>query len=380
MGQVAVSLILLVSAGLFLRAMQRAASTPIGFDPTGVSMTTVNLALEGYDEDEGTVFFDRLVERLHGVPGVRSAAFASDLPLDMGASHSGVVPEGWEDRDAPMLSVDYNVVSTEYFETLDILLVSGRAFADTDTREALPVVVVNRILAEQIWPESDPLGKQLRFGSRDASYSTVIGVADDVRNQTLTETPKPFVYVPFAQNYRPAIQIVVRSEAGAAAPASLRAAILQIDPALSLTPILPLKQYTSISILPQRLAAWVTTALGALALLLSGMGIYGVVAHAVTQQSREIGTRMALGAEGGDVVRLIVRRGVLLALPGLLFGGVAALALAQLLRAFLIGLSPTDPVALASGALALVAVVGVASLFPAMRAARIHPMEALRYE
>jgi hypothetical protein len=278
--------------------------------------------------------------------------------------------------------VDFNKVSTGYFETLRIPVLSGRAFDATDTEGAERVAVVSRTFAERAWPGHQPLGRTFLFGSFDAERATelrVVGVVEDVKNQMITDEPSAFVYAPLAQWYDASTQVVVRAGGGLdqVAPA-LRQAILQNDPSLSLAPIVELESYTRIGVLPQRLAAALTTVLGVLALLLSGLGVYGVVAHAVGQQTREIGIRMALGAGRGRVLIRVLRGGLGLALPGLGVGAVLALAVTQVMRSMLLGLSPLDPLALGGVAVALTAVVGLATWLPARRAAGVDPAVALR--
>jgi len=204
---------------------------------------------------------------------------------------------------------------------------------------------------------------------------------EDVKNQLLTEERKPFVYVPLWQAYRPATSVVARGPGGidAVAPA-LRGAVLAADPSLSLTPVIALERYTAIGVLPQRVAASITTLLGAFALLLSGLGIYGVVAFAVARRTREIGVRMALGAGRRSVMGSVLAGGLGLALPGIVLGGAAAIGVGHLMRFLLLGSSPVDPLALGAVAASLLAVVLVASAVPARRASAIEPVEALRAE
>ena len=378
-GQVGFSLVLLVGAGLFVRALQRAASVETGFDASGAYMTDVALDMEGYDEETGLAFQERLVERVAAFASVEHAALAVDLPLDLGSHGTAAYPEGWDEEDR--VSVDFNVVSPGYFAALRIPVLSGRAIGAEDHGSSEPVAVVSREFAERVWPGEDPLGRRFGFGGRDEVLRTVVGVVADVKNQFLTEAPKPFVYIPLAQYYRPSTYVVVRADGGIATVApALRAAILDVDPSLSLTPVVALDRYTALGILPQRLAAGITGSLGLLALLLSGLGVYGVVAFATTRRTREIGIRMALGAGRGSVVGMVVRGGLGLALPGLVLGGAAAVGMGYLLRSFLLGLSPTDPITLGVVGSALVGVVLLASAVPARRASAVEPVEALRSE
>ncbi len=383
-GQVALSLVLLASAGLLLRGLQRASSVETGFDASGAYLTGVNLDMEGYEGESGTLLQRQLVERVAAIPVATSAALSIDLPLDMGSHGTSAYPEGWSDTDGRGgIGVDFNHVSPAFFETLGIPVLQGRVFTDDDVAGTERVVVVSRTMVRSVWPEGSPLGRRLRVGLAGIreEWWTVVGVVEDVKNQMLTDTPGPFVYLPLWQVYRPDTKVVVRAagEMSAVGPA-LRRAILEVDPTLSVEPVISLERYTSVGVLPQRLAAAITTGLGALALLLAGLGVYGVVAFSVSQRTREIGVRMALGAGRGRVMRMVLRGGLGLALPGLIVGGVVASGVGFVLRFLLLGLNPLDPVALGGVSLLLLAVVALASVVPGRRAAAVTPIEALRSE
>ncbi len=384
-GQVGLSLVLLVAAGLFLRSLQRAGQVETGFDPSGAYMTGVDLAMEGYDDETGPTFQRRLVESLAARPEVEAAALATDLPLDMGRRSTVAVPEGWSSASGdPGLGVDFNQVSAAYFDALRIPVLQGRAFNEADAAGSERVAVVSRAFAERAWPGEQAVGRTLDFGSFDADRAEqlrVVGVVEDVKNGMITDQPEPFVYTALAQDYQAATQVVVRFRPGASgAGGLLRQWVLELDGGLSLTAVVSLERYTAIGVLPQRLAAGITSALGLLALLLAGLGVYGVVAFSVAQRTREIGVRMALGAGQGRVVRQVLRAGLWLALPGLAVGALLALGASQVLRSMLLGLSPFDPVALGGVAALLIGVVGLATWLPARRAASVAPAEALRSE
>ncbi|HSG49443.1 MAG TPA: FtsX-like permease family protein, partial [Longimicrobiales bacterium] len=383
--QVGLSLVLLVSASLLVRSLQRASEVQTGFDPTGAWLSGVDLAMEGYGPDEGAVLQRRLLESVSGLPGVTSAALAIDLPLDLGSHGTVAYPEGWsgaEGRD--YVGVGFNHVTPEYFATLAIPVLEGRDFAPEEGPGTAPVVAVSRTFADRIWPEGSALGRRLRVSLPEVEeeWRTVVAVVEDVKNQMLTDAAEPFVYLPLWQAYRPDTRVVVRfrTEEPAGVTAQMRGAILAVDGSLSVEPVISLARVTSLGTLPQRVAASVTSVLGLLALLLAALGVYGVVAFAVTRRTREIGVRMALGAGRAAVVRLVLRDGLLLALPGLLVGAVGAAGVGYLLRFLLLGLSPADPVALAGVTATLVGVVVAASLIPGRRAACIEPVEALRSE
>ncbi len=384
--QVAMSLLLATSAGLFLRSLQHAAGVVTGFEAESVLMTSLDLSLEGYGDDNGRELIERIIERLEAVPGVRKAAFSVDLPLDMNARGTGIIPEGVDpDGPDPYVGVDLNQVTLGYFDTLGISLLRGRPFDATDHRQAPRVALVSRTFASQLSPDKEVLGQRFRYGERDADWTTVVGVVEDTKNQTIGETAKPFVYTYLEQDYADRGQLTVAT--GGDPPNgppgmadAIRRAILEVDPSLSVPPVLSLASYTSLGTLPQRLAASITSALGVVALLLAGIGIYAAIAMSVAQRIREIGIRMALGEARVAVLRRVVAGAFRLVLPGLLAGAALSIAAGQLMAGFLIGTSPLDPLTLVLVAIAIGMVVTVASLAPARRASRIDPVVALRSE
>lgn len=380
-GQVGMSLPLLIAAGLFLRSLQRADSIGTGFDPEGVYMTTLDLSMEGYaTPEEGMLAFDRILERVRAIPGALYAAVSTDLPLDGSQSATMSIPEGRDLEDpASRMRVPFNQVTDEYFATLGIPLLAGRAFDSRDTPESTAVAVVSREFARVAWPDGEVLGRRFLHGF-PGTWLTIVGVVEDVKNLLVTDPAESYIYRRKAQNYTPAGILTVRFAGGLEGIAEpLRRSILEVDPRLSMTPVFSVAEYTSVGMLPQRMAASIASGLGLVALLLSGIGIYGVVAFSVLQRTREIGVRMALGADRGRVLRGVIRDALGLALPGLVLGAVAAVILGRLLEAFLLGVSPLDPAAFAAVGCALLVVVLIASFVPARRAARVDPSEALRY-
>jgi predicted permease len=376
MAQVALSLVLLASAGLFLRSLQRASTIDPGFDPVDVQMVSFDLNMDGYDRARGALFQQRLLERVRQMPRVTAAAYASDLPLDLGNSGTQVFPEDWQDRgEQNYLGTHFSRVGGDYFNTLRIASLQGRVFSAIDHERSPRVAVVSKAFAERVWPQQDAVGKRLRL---DEEMHTVIGVVQDVKNQTLMETTEPMAYFATSQSYDPALTLLVRGESVSAQ--ELRAAIHEVDPRLSLSFIQRLEDYTAIGIMPQQIAAALTTVLGLIALLLSAMGVYGVIAFTVAQRTREIGTRMALGANAADVVRLIVRDGLSLAGPGLLLGLLAALGLSRVIRSFILGVAPADPATFLVVPLTLLLAIVAASWSPARKAAAIQPIQALKSE
>lgn len=379
MGQVGLSLCLLVASGLFLRSLQRAASIDTGFRVDNVLLTSFDLAREGYGENDGRLFLDRLKDRLSALPGVAAAGFAIDLPLDLSSHGTGIFPEGWEkDRNT---GVEFNYATPGFFEALRIEALRGRLFDSRDVAGSEQVALITPSLANRVWPDQEALGKRFRFGDRDSPWIRVVGIVPEVYNQVLNEAPEPFVYLPLKQQYRGDLYLTVRSEGPVEGmPALLRRELLAVDPSLAFGAFHTLQEFTGAGILPQKLAAAVSTSLAAVALLLSVLGLYGVVAFAAAQRTREIGLRMALGARAGDVIRLVMRTGVLVAVPGLAIGLLLALGLGKLLQSFLLGVSPFDPSVLAGVSGAFLIIVIAAGLTPSVRAARIDPSTSLRDE
>jgi putative ABC transport system permease protein len=293
-----------------------------------------------------------------------------------------VLPEGWEaSEDRPYLGVDFNAVSPGYFSTLRIPVLAGRPLNERDRSGAEPVVVVSRTFADEVWPGESALGRRVLWGTQGDDWVTVVGVVENIHNQLLTDDPKPYAYRPLAQYPRSETHLVVRTPLEEArAVQEVHRGLRAIDPNLSLSPVIRLDHYTAVGTLPQRIAGVLAMTLGLLALLLSGMGVYGVMAFTVHRRTRELGIRAALGAEPGRVLRTILAGGLRLALPGLILGVVLAILVARLLRGLLLGVSPLDPWALGGVALAISGMVLGGTLVPALRAARVDPAEALRYD
>jgi len=377
-GQVALTVMLLLSAGLFVRAMQRASQVDDGIDGRGVSVIGYDLSIDGYDEERGTLFHRQLAARLQAEPGVSAVGFATDLPLDLNHNGTTVVPEGWStDPDAEGLGTGFAHVNGGYFDALQIPLQRGRVFVEGD-RRGEPVVVVSGEFARVAWPGEDPLGRRVGVEGVDR---IVVGVVAEVKNQYLMEGAQPMMYLPLEQDYTSEVSLLVRMEGSAGAAAELIArSMREADARLSTTPVQTLREINALGLLPQRIGAAVTMLFGVLALLLSSIGIYGVIAYMVAQRTREIGVRMALGADRAGVIRLVVGDGMRLALPGVVIGAVAGLGLGVLLRSFILGVAPADPAAVFGAPVLLLAAALIACWVPAARAVAVEPSQALRAE
>jgi predicted permease len=384
--QVAMSTLLLVVAGLLVRALMSAYTVDRGLVTDGVLAASVDLESAGYTSERGVAFYERLRDHLEQTPGIAAANIVDVVPLTLSNRVNEMVKESPSAQATGSTAslVYQNIVSPGHFLTLGIPLVAGRDFDARDRTGGTPVVIINEMLARRFWPGESAVGQ--RVSQRDGRESfgpwlEVVGVARDSRYVTVGEDPKPFMYRPLAQVYRSAGTILVKNRGSAmdALPA-LRTAVGALDPNLAVFNIMTLDAATSISLLPVKVAATLTAALGVLALILGAIGLYGVMSYLVRQRAREIGIRMALGANSGAVVRLIAGQGLHWTAIGLALGLGAAFGVARLIAGFLYGISPTDPMAFGVITLLLTATTLMACYVPARRASRVDPLVALRDE
>jgi predicted permease len=375
--QVALSLMALIAAGLFLRELRHAQQIDTGFETRGVLVMNFNLLREGYTPQRGQVFYDQVVEKTGALPGVQGAAIAESPPLAGGFSRS-VFPEGADTTTTGRILVQVNTVGTGYFQTIGIPIVRGRDFTRADTADSPKVVVVNETMAKQFWKGEEPLGKRFKFFG-DQDYTTVVGVAKDSKYNGVDEDAQNFIYQPISQNYTPQATLHVRSAGDAASLAgAVRNAAREVDPSLSVFNVRTLEEQVSNSLQPLFMNVLMLAVFGGLALLLASIGLYGVASYSVSQRTREIGVRMALGAQPSSVLGLVLGHGMILVAAGLVIGLVAAYAAAGLMRSLVIGVSPHDPVTFISTAAVLGVIALLASYIPARRATRIDPLIALR--
>jgi predicted permease len=378
--QVALSMMALITAGLFVRSLQKATQINPGFVTDNVVMMGFNLGREGYNEAQGKQFHRRLLERVSAIPGAQSATISRDRMFGGGFQRS-VFIEGQEPPPGGRgLLVQVNNIGLRFFDTLGIPLLKGRDFAESDNESAPKIVIINEAMANRFWPEQDAIGKRFKFFG-DTDYRMVVGIARDSKVNSLTEQRRPFVYVPMQQEYAPQMTLYVRALGDTKSTvAALRSEIQGIDPNLSLLNVQTLNERVEGSLQEERTEATLLGTAGGLALLLAAVGLYGVMAYTVAQRTREIGIRMALGATRGNVLGLVLKQGAALVLAGIIIGMGAAFITTKLVVGSLFGITAADPVTFAVTSVLLILVSLVASLIPARRATKVDPMIALRYE
>ena len=380
--QVALSLPLLIAAGLIVRSLQQVQMIGPGFEVENRITMSVDLSLQGYDEARGRDFYRQLIARVESLPGARAASYISAMPLNLDFGGGSIYVEGQQLKrasDVPIVS--YERVWPRYFETMGVPLLEGRDFTMRDDKEESRFVIVNEAFARRFWPGQSPIGKRLSQGGPDAPRFEVIGVVKDGKYWTLGEDPRPFVYFPMARKYDSDVALVVHTSVEPQSMINtIRREVERLDANLPLYDVKTMSEHLQLPLFPLQAGAWVTSCFALLALLLAGLGIYGVMAYATSQRTREIGLRMALGAESSDVMRLVVKQGMWLAGAGLAIGLAGALVLTRLMSSVLYGVSATDVVTFAGVTMLLGLVVLIACYLPARRAAKVDPMVALRCE
>jgi len=375
--QVSLSFVLLVGAGLLLQSLQKIRTASPGFSTHGVLFTAVDLVSAGYDAKRARNFQDELMDRVQALPGVESAAFARVTPLGYGSySSSPIAMDGYQPLPEEQPAAEYNEVGPGYFGTMGIPLVSGREFTRADDEQAALVAVVNETMAAKYWRGRSPLGERVQVKGR---WMLVVGVAKDSKYESVRETPKPFFYMPRHQNFSVGAGLYIRTPLS---PETMAAALTRevhaLDANLALYEVITLQEQLDRSTSPQQVAVTLVGILGALALLLAVIGLYGVMSYAVSQSTRELGLRMALGAGASNLLRLVMSRGLALTGGGVLLGAAVSLALTRLLGNLLYKVSPRDPMAFGSAFLVMTIASLAACFLPAWRATRIDPVRALR--
>jgi predicted permease len=384
-GQVAVALLLAVAAGLFLRSLQEAARTDIGFNADRVDTLRIDPSIGGYTTDtRGVQAVEGLIERFKTIAGVTAVGASRMVPLQGGRLGLGGLhapgyagPDGNDNVDA-----GWDVVTADYFKALQMPIVAGRPFGPQDREGAPFVAIVNETMARRLWPGQNPIGRTLlqENGPNETRTLQIVGVARDSKYRTIAEAPDSFIYVPLAQQYLSEITFYVRREGADSRINALRQAVVSFDPALPVIHSETLYQAITLALLPQRIAAWIAGSVGALGLFLSALGLYGLTAFSVSQRKREIAIRLAVGASPAAVVWLVLRRATVLAVIGGIIGMALAAGLARLLGSFLIGLKPIDPMAFGFALALLTLVMFFAAWTPARRASALDPVRTLRAE
>jgi len=379
--QVALSFMLLIGAGLFIRTLRSIQTINVGYEREHVLVATLDPSLHGYDRAKGQQLYAALLERVRALPGVSSASLAATVSPNPGGSliEDNIQVEG-RSAKTDLMAVEYNRVGPDYFGAMEMPLTRGRDFTAQDRRGNPPIAVINETLARKLFPNEDPIGKRFRFGDRDP-FMEIVGAARDGKYRSMRETGLACLYQPFLMLYRPEMNLLVRSQND---PGALAAAVRKeldgLDSRIPFFNVRTLEEQVRNATSQERAAALLTSLFGVLALLLATIGLYGVMSYAVSRRTHDIGIRMALGAQVGDVLRLILKNGMMLAFVGVVIGLAGALALTRLLRTLLFGVTPNDLLTFVLVTAGLLLVALVACYIPARRATKVDPLVALRCE
>ena len=382
--QIALSLMLVTTAGLFVRTLQAAARTNPGFTTRHIALANVNVALSGFQEAAGVDLIERIQRRMSGLPGVTGVAAARMIPLQ-GSGYGrgrirvpGLVGTAGDD----VVDADWNVVTPEFFEVVGMRVVDGRGLTGADRAGARMVAVVNETFARTAWPGRPAVGQQFLHQGRDDAERPieVVGVVADARYRYISDAPEPFLFVSLAQFPTGDMTFFARHEPGNSPGGALRAAVAQVEPSVAVMFVQSFDEAVAIGLTPQRLTAWLAGVVGSVGTGLAALGLSGLMAFLVTQRTREIAIRIALGASTGDVRRMVSQVAARLAAAGVLVGAVCSAGIATLLRGLLVGVGAVDPVSYAGAALLFAIVLALACWGPAARAATTDPAVALRAE
>jgi putative ABC transport system permease protein len=381
--EVALALMLLIGAGLLIKSFANLLNVDPGFNPSNVLTLQLSLPRTRYPEGKQvSAFYADLMGRIQSLPGVESVGAGSSLPLVGPNTDTDFQIEG---RPAPPpgegTGAWYSLVTSDYFQTMGMRIMSGRSFNERDQAESPDVIIISETMARRYWPGEDPVGKHILTGNSNSDRREIVGVVGDVKHFGIDADARPTMYFPHAQALARLMTVTVRTTADPASlAATARSQVWSIDKELSVSNISNMEEIVSTSIAQPRLVMLLLGAFAALALILAAVGIYSVIAYAVTQRTREIGIRMALGAQAADVLKLIVGQGMLLTVAGVAVGLAGAFALTRFMQSFLYEVDAIDPVTFAVISVLLVSVALLASYIPARRAAKVDPMIALRHE
>ncbi|HJS74523.1 MAG TPA: ABC transporter permease, partial [Vicinamibacteria bacterium] len=361
-GQLAVSLVLLVAGALLTRALVAAQNADLGFDPAGIASLSFDLGMNNLTLAEAQAFRPQMVEKLKGLPGVEAVSLAVRMPLAPDINMEGVHVPGHHRPDDDADTIDATYVDESYFQVVGIPIVEGRGLEAGDREGSPKVVVVNQALAERYWPGESALGKRISTDGYEGTFFEVVGVARDHKVRTIGEDPRPYLHFAWAQSpsINTTVMVRVSGSASAALPV-LEREILSMNPEIVFTEKATAQEVVDVTLLPTRAGAGLLGAFGGLALGLASVGLYGVIAYSVSRRTREVGLRMAMGARGADVIRMILSSGMRLALVGVAIGAVASALVAKVLEAYLYGISSVDPLAYLAAVVVLVLVAGAAN-------------------
>ncbi len=379
--QMSLSVLLLICAGLMVRSLQAAQKMRPGFNPENAVAMTFDVGLQGYDEARGRAFHKQVLDRVRSLPGVKFASLVSSLPLALNFNNSTIYIEGQPPASSAKQPLAVaNSVMPDYFNTMSIAL-RGRDFTERDKDRESRVVIVNETFAKRFWPGQEAIGKRFNFSGPTDPLWEIIGIAGDGKYESLGEEQKIAFYRPMMRDYTTWTSLVARTN-GDPVPiiSSIRNEIRSLDATLPISGVKTLQEHMNVPLFPARVAATILGSFGLLALILAAIGIYGVMSYAVSQRTREIGIRMALGALKGDVLKMVVGQGLKLVLIGVLIGLGSALFLTRFLSAVLYGVSATDVITFVTIPVLLALIALLACYLPAYRAAQVDPIKALRYE
>ncbi|MGH9343755.1 MAG: ABC transporter permease, partial [Terriglobia bacterium] len=382
--QVAASMVLLIVAGLFMRSLAEVQHINLGFNPRQVLNITMNLHQAGYSNARGREFYKDLLARVRALPGVQSAGLAAVVPLSVSEDDDAVYIEGQPPVPGrPTTRLFDNQVSPGYFEAMQIPVLRGRAFTEADSDSAPLVAVINQAMARRFWPNQDPIGKRFKLDSESNPWTQVVGVARDSKYRSVIDPAPPYFYLPLEQDYSAIQTLQVRTTQPPEEMArEVKQQVHGLAPNLPVFDVGTMEQAmdSPYGLLNFHLGACIAAALGILGLILAVIGVYGVVSYAATRRTHEIGIRMALGAQPGDVMKMVFGQGLLIVGAGIVVGLLAASAAVRMMEGFIFGVSAYDPLTFAGVAVLLAIVALLACYIPARRAAKVDPMVALRYE
>jgi predicted permease len=384
--QVAISIVVLICAGLFLRSLNKALKADPGFKTDNLVTMRLDLGALGYDANTGRRFYSELLKRVETQPGVRAASLTAFMLL--GDSNSVISPVIKEGDPDPLpnqgISIERSTVAPKFFETMKIKLVMGRDFTERDNSDAPQVAIVNQEFARRFYgSEQNAMGKRLHYWWAGSPLVEIIGITKDGLYRSLYEDPRPYLFVPEYQQYESAMTLLVSADSAAnmkSIAENIRADIGRMDQRLPVFGMQLAEQNMSYAYWGPRLAAGMATSFGILALLLATMGLYSVMTYTVSQRTREIGIRMALGAQIRDVLKLVLSQGIMLVMAGIALGLVGAFLATRVLASLLLGVGATDPLTFIAVATLLLVIALLACYIPARRASKVDPLVALRYE